>query len=277
MKSLLVLGCGYLGERLAARWQGPVAALTRSAARADTFASRGWRPVIGDVCDPALRLPAADCVLWAVGLDHRTGRSMREVYVEGLDNALSRISSAGRTVMISSTGVYGQAAGEWVDESAATVPGDESGRVVLDAESVARRHDPSTIILRLAGIYGAGRWLRRLEQLHAGEPISGDPDAWLNLIHVDDAVAATLAAFDRAQPGSTFNVADGHPVRRRDYFTALAEAAGAPQPVFSGVPGPRPANRRIASERIWAELGLRPGVADYRVGLAQLQATRAAV
>jgi nucleoside-diphosphate-sugar epimerase len=266
---LLILGCGYLGERVARGWSGPVAALTRSADHAARIRTAGWEPVAGDVCDPTLTLPATDAVVWAIGLDRTAGRTMRDVYVTGLANAARLINPATRFVLVSSTGVYGQSAGEDVDEFAATEPRDESGRIVLEAEQTLRAMIPGAVILRFAGIYGPGRLLRRMDQMQAREPIIGDADAWLNLIHVEDGAAVIRTACQKARSGTVFNVSDGNPIRRRDYFTRLAELTGMPPPIFNGAPGPRPANRRIVSNRVWSELGLQPRYSEVSAGLKE--------
>src|SRR5205085_10095462 len=110
----LIIGCGYLGRRVAARWTAAgrtVAALTRR--NADTLRNLGIAPVVGDVLDPAsLRgLPAAGTVLYAVGMDRGAGRSMREVYLDGLRHVLGTLPAPRRFVYVSSTGVYGQTDG----------------------------------------------------------------------------------------------------------------------------------------------------------------------
>src|SRR5215207_4117321 len=93
----LVVGCGYLGRRVAARWVAAgrrVAALTRR--NADALAALGIEPVVGDVSDPATlrNLPAASTVLYAVGMDRTQGKTMREVYVNGLGHVLDTPPSA---------------------------------------------------------------------------------------------------------------------------------------------------------------------------------------
>ena len=247
----LLIGCGYLGERVAQNWlrQGDeVWVLTRSPARAERFASLGLKPLIGDVLDPnSLRqLPAAATVLYAVGFDRTSQASKRAVYVEGVRNVLRVIrATCGRFVYVSSTSVYGQDSGELVDEFSATTPTEANGCLVHDAEAVVRQEKGDAIVLRLAGIYGPGRLLARVEQLRRGERLTGNPEAWLNLIHVDDAARAVLAAETQGLPGATYLVCDDRPLRRREYYTALAERIGAAPPQFEELAGDSPERRRL--------------------------------
>jgi nucleoside-diphosphate-sugar epimerase len=261
----LILGCGYLGRVVARRWRAAghhVAALTRS--RADELRSLGIEPVVGDVTDPALRLPAADTVLYSVGLDRSAGKSMREVYVGGLANVLRVLPPTRQLVYVSSTSVYGQTDGSWVDESAPTEPAEENGRIVLEAEQLLRERRPEAIILRFAGLYGPGRKMR-WETIQRGEPIATDPDGWLNLIHVEDGAAAVLAAAERGQPGATYNVADDRPVTRREFYAEMAALLGAPEPRFT--PGAERTNRRISNRRMRTELAVGLQFPDFRAGL----------
>jgi nucleoside-diphosphate-sugar epimerase len=237
----LVIGCGYLGLRVARCWiaQGDaVFALTRSSEHAQEFQKSGLTPIVGDVTDRATLagFPEVDTLLYAVGLDRTSGHSQRDVYVGGLENVLSQVAGRARQLIsISSTSVYGQNAGEWVDESSACEPDSPNGQVCLDAERVLHGKVPDANILRLAGIYGPRRLVARVEALRAGQIPEGNPDAWLNLIHVDDAVAAVLACQRRGAPGATYLVCDGHPCRRREYYSLLAAMIGAPAPFpFTG-------------------------------------------
>ena len=124
----LIIGCGYLGQRLGARLVrdgGRVYGTVRSPGRAEEIAGIGIEPVIADVLRPETlrRLPAAERVFYAVGFDRSAGAAMREVYVDGLQNVLDRLPiSVRRFVYASSTGVYGQSGGEWVDEESPTAP-----------------------------------------------------------------------------------------------------------------------------------------------------------
>jgi len=265
----LIVGCGYLGRRVAARWVAAgrrVAALTRGNAAA--LAALGVEPVVGDVLDPdSLRdLPAAATVLYAVGMDRGQGRSMREVYVDGLAHVLGTIPPPARFIYVSSTGVYGQTDGGPIDEASPTEPTEESGKIVLDAERLLRVKVPGAIVLRFAGIYGPNRLLRK-QPLLKGEPLVGDAEKWLNLIHVEDGAAAVLAAEARGVADETYLVADDEPVRRRDFYTRLAELLGAPPARFEQRPETGAANRRVLNRKARERLGWVPRFSSYREGL----------
>lgn len=267
----LIVGCGYLGRRAAEAWLRDgheVYALTRGGPNAEALRAAGIEPIVGDVTDPATlaALPAADTLLYAVGFDRSAGHAQRAVYVDGLRNVLAEVRQrSGRLIYVSSSSVYGQQQGEWVDETSPTVPATSSGEVCLAAEQVVweffppdkppARHD--AVILRLSGLYGPGRLLRRMDAVKSGTPIAGDPRGWLNLVHVDDAVGAVRAADVWPTAGTTCLVSDDRPVTRGEYFTQLARLAGADPPLFdasqptrgpAGSLGKRCRNRKLREE-----------------------------
>lgn len=241
----LIIGCGYLGQRVAQRWlqkSYSVSALTRSAEAAEKLQALGIMPVLGDVTQPETlaQLPEADVMLYAVGFDRRARHSREEVYVNGLDNVL--IATAGkvkRIVYISSSSVYGNCDGEWIDEKVTCQPSTPGGEACWEAEKVLASHADKTpgttsqVILRLSGIYGPGRLLRRKEELEQQLPISGRSDAYLNLIHVDDAAQVAFVAAEAATAQSLYLVSDDQPVTRREYYTQLSKLFGTPDPVFA--------------------------------------------
>jgi nucleoside-diphosphate-sugar epimerase len=277
MTRVLCIGCGYLGERVAARAidrGDEVFVTTRRPEAADAFRRCGWSPIVCDVLSPLslLRLPAVDVVVYAVARDRRSEATMAEVYVDGLANVLYRLPSETRFVYVGSSSVYGQRDGEWVDESSPTEPEEPAGQVVLKAESLLRSRLPTAIVLRFSGIYGPGRLLRRAS-IEAGEPIVGDAEKWLNLIHVDDGASAVMSAIDGGEPGSIINVCDDEPVRRREFYTTMARLLKASEPRFVTPPPDAPTpphergNRRIRNRRLH-ELGISLAFPDFRVGLA---------
>lgn len=286
--NVLLVGCGYLGtrvaERLAARGNR-IFAITRSTERAAGFVDRGWTPIIADVMDPApLRnAPPMDALLHAVGFDRSAGISKRDVYVQGFANVLDAIAGrCRRVVAISSTSVYGQSNGELVDEASVTEPTADGGQICLEAERTlwqwreAQTGEISASVLRLAGIYGPGRMLAKAESLRAGVPMSGRGDAWLNLIHVDDAAELAIAAMHHWSDRATYLGVDSEPVLREHFYGRLASQLNAPSPCFTGVveAGGRGSesgiNKRCVNPATQRDLGVTLTFPTFREGLASL-------
>jgi nucleoside-diphosphate-sugar epimerase len=277
----LIIGCGYLGRRVAAQWRlagHAVTALTRSPDNAQTLQSLGIEPILGDVLDPAsLRpLPSADCILYAVGHDKRAVPSKREVYIDGLQNVLRELAPrATRCLYVSSTSVYGQNAGEWVDETSPCHPITLDGQICLEAEEIAR--SKGAIILRFSGLYGPGRLLRRIEAVRSGQPVTGNPDGYLNLVHVDDGARVIAALAEHNNPAATYLVTDDKPILRRAYYGRLAELVGAPQPTFETNSTDAIAlNKRCSNARLHAELGDFLRFPTFDLGLADAITNEAA-
>jgi len=256
----LIVGCGYLGERLASRWLAAgsrVWGLVRTPSRLARLSAAGVEPIVADVAAslPLPALPEVDTVVWAVGFDRTAGRSYREVHVDGLRRLLDALTGNPRLIFVSSTGVWGRVDGQRVDEATPPHPDREAGRVLLEAEALLGGHPkgPGTV-LRLAGIYGPGR-LPRIDDLRAGRPLEADPDSWLNLIHVDDAAAVVMAVADHAEPGPLYVVSDGQPVRRRDFYARLADLVGSPPPNWiPPAADARGGDKRVDPRRLLAEI-----------------------
>ena len=273
----LIIGCGYLGRRVAARWlaQGhTVHGLTRD--RSAELQALGIRPIVGDVREllDLSSLPPAETVLYAIAPGRQDGQTPDEVWLSGLGNLMAFLPDwplRPRLLFISSTSVYGQTGGEEVNECAPTTPQEAAGQTLLRAEAFLKSDWPDAVVLRFAAIYGPGRLLRSIV-IQAGEPIVADPDKWLNLIHVEDGADAVLAAEARGRASTIYNVSDGHPVRRRDFYARMAELLGAPAPRFA-LPSPgtklphETANRRICNRRMLDELEVHLRYPDYEAGL----------
>lgn len=238
---ILIVGCGYLGQRVAARALSEghrVTALTRSTEKARTLHESGIETVVGDILDPATvaALPAADFLLIALTHDPASGVSKQALLVDGVLNLVRQLGSrVGHVIYISSTSVYGQSDGSWIPEGLPAEPVTEGGQLTLAAERALQKlckFGAPLTILRLAGIYGPGRFIARIDQLRSGVPVSGSPDAWLNLIHVDDAAAAVCAAFACRHTWDILVICDHQPLTRREFYSAVAQAVGAPPPTF---------------------------------------------
>ena len=271
----LVIGCGYLGRRVAQLWQQQghtVFATTRNNRTAEEFRNRGLQPIICDVMNRVNLsvLPKVDTVLYAVGLDRSSGYSMRDVYVQGLTNVLEHLPTPEKFLHISSTSVYAQTDGQEVEESAETAPTEANGQVVLAAEQVLHSTIPTAMILRFAGIYGPDRWLRR-KTIESGEAFVSDRDKWLNLIHVDDGARIVLAAEEHYQPGEVLNVSDDLPVKRADFYGFMAELLKAELRMTSPPENETGPNRRISNHKMYEKLGVKLQYPTYAEGLTASQ------
>lgn len=268
----LVVGCGYLGTRVARAWRDAgdeVYATTRGGQTA-ALSSEGFQPLTLDVTAGPLpgSLPEVDTVLFAVGRSRHSEATMFDIHVMGLRAMLDALpTGARRVIYVSTTGVYGQDRGEWVDEGSETEPIREGGRACLSAERLLRGHERGrdAIVLRMAGLYGAGR-VPRVDDVLRGQPIAGSPDAYLNLIQVDDAALAVVAAGNPAVRGDqTYVVSDSHPPTRGEYVGAVASRLGRAVPSFTGGAG---RGKRVRGTRILRELDLHPQYPSFREGLA---------
>jgi nucleoside-diphosphate-sugar epimerase len=287
--SKLIIGCGYLGSRVARLWQDlgeSVHAITRSSDNVARLVADGVLPTMANVCNPnsLAKLPQIETVLYAVGYDHSSPHSIQEVYAAGLANVLSALPNAvQRVIYISTTGVYGSASGEWVDENTPTDPQRDGGKASLAAEQVLAAHPigKHSTILRLAGIYGPNR-IPYIDKLRAGESLAVPSEGWLNLIHVYDA-AAFVVAIDqwaaqnpRTDGPAVFCLSDGHPVVRGDYYREVARHIGAADLHFIAPDPNSPAaqrarsDKRISNRKLLETLNYKFQYPDYRAGLAAI-------
>lgn len=262
----LIVGCGYLGRRVASRlirrgWR--VAGTSRSEANAQKLQDEGIIPVLLDVLRPESlsALPPASRLLYCVSPDRSSGATPHQVYVHGLKSVLEALHGRiGGLVLASSTGVYGQSDGSWVDEDAPTDPPGESGQALLEAENLARAFpgtEVASVALRFAGLYGPGRIIGR-SSLQKAEPIPGDPDAFLNMIHIDDAAETAVRALLGEVQWPVLVASDDRPTLRIDAYRLTARLLGLPEPRFA--PGERRSgrgetNKRVLNGRLRAVLG----------------------
>ncbi|KAA5539323.1 NAD-dependent epimerase/dehydratase family protein [Roseiconus nitratireducens] len=293
---ILVVGSGYLGQKvaeMAAAGGATVHATTRSPRRFDALSRAGLRPVLYDWTRPIVRgqLPTENLrgggrVLVAVSYDRTSRHDRYTSQVGGLRRLLAVLPPDTRICYISTTGVYHQQDGRWVDETAPTHPDRLGGRVHLQAEQLLHAMRPTGRhhILRLAGIYGPGR-VPRVSDVLAGRPIACTETGFLNLIHVTDAARAVLASWQRlgnvapAGPGiqsRLYLVADDHPVVRGDFYREIARRCGVAPPRFAAPAADASARMRSESnKRIWNRKMRRDLLdtltfPDYRCGLADV-------
>ncbi|CAG8869325.1 hypothetical protein PS627_03425 [Pseudomonas fluorescens] len=197
--SALIVGCGDVGGRLgqlllAENWQ--VGGMRRTVEELP----KGIQPIRADLADPdcpdAWPAKSPDYVVYCVAASQHDEAGYQTAYVDGLRNVLRWLEEKGqrprRLLFVSSSSVYAQQDGEWVDETSATEPAGYSGRLMLEAEQLALHSGFPATWVRLTGIYGPGReWL--LSQVRQGYRVAEDPPLYGNRIHAQD--AAGLLAY----------------------------------------------------------------------------------
>ncbi|TJY64695.1 NAD-dependent epimerase/dehydratase family protein [Sinimarinibacterium sp. CAU 1509] len=280
----LIAGCGDIGLRVSQRLRqcgGEVTAIVRDPQKASALERGGCQVRIENLDRPS---DAGDWPLlfW-----------FAPPPVQGVEDTRLRAWLAAqrgrirRVIYISTSGVYGDCEGRWIDENAALRPQSDRARRRVDAEAAwaqwAQCSGAEVITLRVPGIYGPGRW--PLERLRQGMPVLRPEDSpWSNRIHADDLAQAAVLAAQRGQAGRAYNVADGTPTTMCDYFTRCARAFGLPQPeqvdrdtaqrIFT------PAmwsfmeeSKRLLIDRARTELGFVPQYPDLASGLADVSAS----
>jgi nucleoside-diphosphate-sugar epimerase len=247
---VLIAGCGYLGSALAARLADAghdVVALRRRPAALPP----GVRPFAADLGDGAslrgLAGPFA-AVVYAAAPGGREETAYRAVYETGVANLLAAVRCE-RFLLVSSTSVYGQDAGEWVDERSPAEPRAFSGRTVLAGEAFARERHPAACAVRLGGLYGPGR-TRLLRAARTGSlAYQAAPPRYTNRIHRDDAAGALAHLLRRPSLEPVYLGVDCEPAAEEPLQRWLAaRVGGAPPRPRAGAPegaGKRCSNRLL--------------------------------
>ncbi|QZX99723.1 SDR family oxidoreductase [Halobaculum rubrum] len=233
-----IIGCGYVGLELARQLLADghaVVGVRRSQSGLDAVEAVGATAVAADATDPdsLAALPDTDAVVFAASSGGRGADAARSVYVKGLRNVIreydAREAPPDRLVYTSSTGVYGDHGGDWVDEETPLDPTTDKTRVLAEAERVAREEAAAVgidgTVARFAGLYGPDRY--RLERYLDGPVTAG----YLNMVHRDDAAGAVrfLLSDDLARDGTVL-VVDDEPADKWTFADWLADECGVERP-----------------------------------------------
>lgn len=233
MYRILVVGAGYVGAAVAGFFQSKrqkVWGVIRTEARREILENMGVIPVVADITDPATlaRLPAAHFIVISPAPSERTETAYRSIYLEGIRNVLDRIQQNPQPsliVYLSSTGVYGDCGGRKVDETVEPCPQTAKEKILAESERQVLSSELPSVIFRLAGIYGPGRnWVERLRK---GKYPAPEEDEYLNMIHLEDVVAALPVLFNKAKKGSVYLGVDDEPVKRSEFFHWLSDEMNA--------------------------------------------------
>ena len=259
MARVVIVGCGalgsLLGERLAAAGH-EVWGVRRTVAALPPVI----RPVTAD-----LRLPAElealpegiDYLVYTASAGGFEEASYFAAYVEGPAHVLALLARRGerprRLLFTSSTAVYGQVGGEWVDEDSPTEPAGFSGRCLLEGEALFRDSPFPATVVRLTGLYGPGPG-RLIAMLRAGAAtIPSGPPQYTNRIHRIDAARLLHHLMELAAPADRYLGVDTEPTEIATLYGWLADALALPPPPVAGAGHPvRGGNKRCRNDRIVA-------------------------
>lgn len=215
----------------------------------------GIKPLEVDLAAAVPSLPAVDQMVFCAAPDAGDAAAYRRVYETGWGNLLSALAAARkpprRVLLVTSTRPYAQRDGEWVNEDSPATPHDAQSEALLQAETRLRDSGLPGLVLRPAGLYGAGEGLllRTLREGRASVP-SG-PSRWSNRMHRDDAARAIVHLLALAEPAPLYLGVDGEPTDHAALLRELADWIGAPAPVSTGAPVAGP-NRRCSNARLLA-------------------------
>lgn len=238
---MLVVGCGDVGLRVA-RDLGPRVrrlALTSSPERKPALRAAGLTPLSGNLDDPASLRRLAGLATRVVHLAPPPGEGHAVWWLDPRTRSLARVLRT-RTLPVSlvygsTSGVYGDCAGDRVAETRPLAPRTPRATRRVDAERLVRhlgRAGVRTSILRIPGIYAPDReGGTPRERLRRGTPVlAAADDVYTNHIHSDDLARACVAALWRGRPQRVFNVNDDTALKMGDYFDLAADLYGLPRP-----------------------------------------------
>lgn len=276
-EKLLIVGCGDIGHRLAERLSPAHYQITGLRRNPPAPNSR-VRYLAADAADPialtsALRA-SFDVVVITLTPSERTEAGYHQAYVlscENLVQALERQAQPPRLVIfVSSTSVYGQTEGEWVDEQSPTEPQGATARRLLEAEKVIAESSFAHCIVRFSGIYGPGR-NRRVEQVRQGRAILSR--RYTNRIHADDCAGVLAHLIERQRADepidSLYLASDDEPAPMAEVVNWLAMHLRVDWARFAPDARERTDNKRCANQRLRAS-GYEFRYPDYRAGYSAL-------
>ncbi len=280
-RRVLIAGCGYVGTATAdlfhaAGWE--VEGWTHSPESAAQLSGKPYVIRAVDIAaKQAVEKAAAefDAVIHCASSGGGGAEAYRRVYFEGAQNLLAALRPPA-FLYTSSTSVYAQSDGEWVDESSPAEPEHETGRILRETEELVRQN--RGLVARLAGIYGPGRSALLRKFLSGEARIEGTGARYLNQAHRDDIAAALFhlvaSGTENLATPAIVNVADDQPITQRDAYAWLAAKLNRPLPEITGRAERKrgSSNKRVSNRKLRA-LGWVPKFPNFASGMEQLGAS----
>ncbi len=252
----LIIGCGYVGEALGQRLIALGHAVTGIRRESDgntRLAKFGIEPLNLDITQPgtleAIEKPF-DFIVIAVSSSRGGREAHQRVFGTGIKNVAQWLkrNPAKAVVFISSTSVYRQKSGEWVDENSSIENVSYTSKSLLESEKLIATVPGNVSILRSSGIYGPGRGFLFRQFMKGDAQIEGTGERFLNMVHRDDLVEAIIRSLSGG--GGTFNITDDEPVTQLRFFEWLSSTTDRPLPPIVPEPDPATRKRGITNKRV---------------------------
>ncbi len=281
---ILIVGCGDVGLRLVALLgdRCRIFATTSSAERAARLRRAGATPLIVDLDDPRTTDRVRGLAPTVVHLAPPPPHGARDTRTRALLRALGSVE---RLIYVSTSGVYGDCGGAWVDETRAVAPATDRARRRVDAERCLRAwasdRGVQLTILRVPGIYAADRL--PTSRISDGTPVLVPADdVYTNHVHADDLARLIALAIHRGAPQRIYHAVDDSAIKMGEWFDRIADAGRLPRPPrlpraeLEARVGPMRMSfmresRRLSNRRARDELGFRPRYPTVADGLATLE------
>ncbi len=275
---VLILGAGDLGTETGLRFIAAGHDVTAWRRRTEllpgSFTTQ--RVDLGDAASPLPAIDAdTDFVVFTPAASERSEEAYRRTYLTAATRVLAALErdqvAPQRFLLVSSTAVYGDAAGGWVDELTPVSPITPTARILADTEDVVLEHADAPLVLRLSGIYGPGRD-RLITQVRNGTARSSRDKTWTNRIHRDDAAAAIVHLCTMQQPAHELYLGvDNEPADMADVQRFIANSLNLPAPEAASAPANRSADKRVSNARL-LKTGFHFTYPSYREGYASVLA-----
>lgn len=275
---MVIAGCGFLGEAAAVLFSETawsVLGICASRETADRLVGRPFEvravDLTGDLAGIPTQWKQPEVLIHCASSGRGGADSYRSIYRDGLKNLIASFRPK-RVIFTGSTSVYGQNDRALVTEISPAMPETETGKILLEAESLAL--EAGGVVARLAGIYGPGRSVYLRKFLDDTAVLEDGGERWVNMIHRDDAARALLKLVDPTVAPGIYNVCDDTPATQRDVYSWIASALDRPLPPE----GPTDPHRKrgLTSKRVsngkLRGLGWIPAFSSYADGIPGLLA-----
>jgi nucleoside-diphosphate-sugar epimerase len=273
MANILIIGCGAIGNELARVLisRGHHVTGVKRKPPPDNAGISYIRADISSATELEKLATNFDQLIFIVSADGRTEQSYRDVYDIGLNNVLSKFSAI-PWLFVSSTSVYGQSQGEWVDEDSIAQPDNPNSLRIRQAEQRVTAQNPHNTVVRFSGIYGAGREYL-LNKARQNPVVQHTPPYFTNRIHQDDCVQVLAFLLEKKLAGialaNYYLASDDDPAPVYEVMLWMTQQLNCPIPSIKAIDINDTMNKRCHNQRLKA-LGYTFTYPSYKDGYARL-------